>query len=261
VDQAVREYGAADFNAAAASLARAQAASDLERADVVQLLLYRALVSLANGDARAVDDALLGLASLEPDYYMSPSIPPVVRQAFARVRASVRGPLALQSTATREPGGVRVHARIAGDVAALVREVRVHARVAGARWQRGHDDVLVVATPGTAVEHYAEAIGPGGAVLASDGSEQAPSRVAPSVLESPRAATSEPPARAGTARLDVAGSEAAAHDARSEGGGAWLWVGIGAGALALAGAIILVVALAPFETDDTQLGMPAVDLP
>lgn len=181
VDEGRRLYEEeADFVAALDVLGRAAAGTDLSADDLVDLFETRALVYLAMGRDDDMRADLRRLAAIRPDHALPSTTPPDVVAAFADLRASSPG--APRLTATLEPSalGVTITVRLDNDPAGLVREVRISGRAPGGDWERATGAPLFVATPsGGVVEYYAEAVGPGGAVIARSGEASAPLRAAP----------------------------------------------------------------------------------
>lgn len=204
-------FNQADFAGALERLRQAEERGGLDRADLVLLLETRALVHRALGDEGAVDAALQALASIDPDHGFTPEVSPDVVQRFAQLRDAGPGPLALEVAEEEAPGGVALVATVRGDATGMVTSVTVRARVGGEPWQEGDRRLIVDAEPGTAIEWYAVARGPGGAPVARRGSEQAPRR-----------------ARVPGAPAPPSGSD-----------DVWLWVGIGSGVAALAAAAVI----------------------
>lgn len=174
LDEGVRLYEQAELEAALAALDRA-AEGRLERADVVRLLATRALVRFALGFFEPLERDLLAIATLEHDYELGMRAPPPLHAAYARLQGQIAGPLRVTVELEALEAGVRLHARTEGDAANIVEHVALSARRVGGEWQRGEDGNLVLPVlSGERVELYAEAIGPGNAVLASDGTANAP---------------------------------------------------------------------------------------
>ncbi len=217
VDEGRRLYEEAEFVAALDVLGRAVAGSDLDVEDVVLVFETRALVHLAMGQADAMREDLRRLAAIRPDHALPSVAPPDLVTAFAEVRAASAGAPRVPLTTEATTLGVTVTARVENDSASLVREVRISGRAAGgASWERATGAPLFVPTPeGEVVEYYAEAIGPGGAVIARTGEEDAPLRAAP----------------------------AAVAAAPSGGMEAWPWIVGGVGVAVVAAVVVTVVVL------------------
>jgi len=279
VDQGVQRYEEADFQGALERLDRAEASTSLTRSDVVKLLLYRALVHYATGSRDALDADLFRLASLEPRMELARDVPPRVREAFAQARRRVRAPISLEVEVRANGPAIRVTARVVGDDAGLVRSVRVSARQhgRGARWQRRTDAPIdiEVGDDDTAVEYYAEALGPGRAVLVSEGYPAEPRAVTRREITAAGAARHEggalhtstsvrtlgsetgdaPPATTGRAPLDY-------DEGGDEGSSAAWWI-VGGGAVLVAATVVAVVLLTGGggASDETVLASPTADLP
>jgi hypothetical protein len=234
VDEGRAAYEEAEFVAALAALSRAEAAADLSIEDLVELYELRAVVHLAMRNEEAMSVDLRRLVAVAPEHAIDTRAPPEVRRAFEEARAASGGPLRLVVEARARESGVTISAETRNDSENLVREIRIAGRTPGAdAWEEVSDAPLLVAADGV-VEYYVEAIGPGGAVLASRGSADDPLRAAP--------------------------EDATAPEIVEEDGGVsgWVFVGIGAGVLAVAGAAVaLFFVLSPDA--DTQLGAFQVD--
>ncbi|MCA9607689.1 MAG: hypothetical protein KC619_18905 [Myxococcales bacterium] len=165
----------ADFSGAVETLsAGEQADRGLDRDGLATLYLLRAQAHLALEHAAEMEADVGRLVRLDPDHSLDAAVRPEIRQAFDRLRAADSAPLRVEVTPTVEAGGVRLEAAVHGDPSSLTRRLRVYGRVQGGAWVEGTDAVLVpLATSGT-VEHYAVAIGPGGATLATEGSADHP---------------------------------------------------------------------------------------
>jgi hypothetical protein len=221
VDEGRARYEEADFGAAIETFARAERADDLTLEDLATLYETRALVHLAMGNAEAMRADLTRLAAVAPDHSLDSRAPPEVLRAFVEARASAGPPIRLLASPSSSSLGVTIAVEVQNDGAGLVRAVRIRGRSAGASgWESAEDAPLTVVTGGEAiVEYWAVAIGPGGAPLASVGSEDAPLRY-------------------GAAGEDVEGGGA------SEGGGSALpWILIGAGVILVAVAVAVTIVL------------------
>jgi hypothetical protein len=176
VEDAWRLYLSADFEGALAAFDQAETGA-LERRDLLRILEGRAQIHFALGDSEAVRGALARLASLSPDYRLSPETPPDLVEAFGTIRDDTPL-LRLEVTPQREEGLVRFRASAIGDVGGLVRGLRITARAEGSSWVQAIDEPLTIdATSDEAIEYYVEAIGPGGAVLAALGTDARPRRL------------------------------------------------------------------------------------
>jgi hypothetical protein len=238
VDEGRRRYEEAEFVGALDALARAEASDDLERDELAAAYELQALVQLAMGNADAMHAALERLVVVSPDHTLDRRVPPAVARAFAEVRSEAPAPLRVVASVAARGDGVSVEARVERDELELLREVRVHGRAAGSdAWDVSADAPLFVeAPPGSRVEYYAEAVGPGGVALASTGTADDPlsTRASRAATESPMV---EPDAEGGVSP--------------------WLFVGIGAVVAAVA-TVLLIVLLTP--EPDTQLAPFTVEL-
>lgn len=230
VTRAREAFARAEFTASIEAYDEAAAGDGLTRDEVVELLRGRALSKHAANDIAGAERDLVALLSLEPDAALGDMAPPALQRAFARLQGEVRAPLALEVVAEPIPDGFRVRTAIREDVASLVREVRVHWREGDEWTETRGDDVRVLA--GASLTYFVEAIGPGGAVLASEGSH-------------------DEPLEARAARVEVAADAAA----EPSGADVPLIVGLSVGAAAViaAVAIVLAVVLAP---SGVQIGAP-----
>lgn len=234
LDSARERLGRADFSGAIALYDRAAAGSGLTRADVIELLAGRALAEHA---ARRTEDAeltLVALLSLEPTYQLDETTPPSLRRACERLRATIVAPLGLSVEATPIPDGSRIATEVTNDPARLVRLVRVHVRRDDG-WHVEEGESVALPHHG-ALAYFVEVIGPGGAALASSGSENDP-RVVRGAVAGDEPITAE----------SGGGAASASSEQVTDGEGGddpWPFVALGiGGALAVAGAIVLVVLL------------------
>ncbi len=165
----------ADFEGAVAAFDRIEAAdSGLTRAQLVELYSLRSSAHLALGDDSAMEADIRRLAALDPDHEFGPATRPEVRQAYERFQGAAGPPLSVVAAPHEEPGAVRIDADVRGDSVDLTRSVRVRARVGDGEWLVGDRSLMLPATEGSRVQYLVEAVGPGGAVLAAEGTESAP---------------------------------------------------------------------------------------
>jgi hypothetical protein len=237
VDEGKELMMAAEFERALEAFARAEEADDLTRDDLVQLLGARCLAYLAMDDSGALRQDLRRLASLAPDHRWGREAPPELGEAFAQTLEVVDGVLGVTSDSEGVPGGVSVSAEAVNDHGGLVRELRIFTRVGGGSWHRTSGGTQA-APAGQRLEYYVEAIGPGGAVLATEGSRDEP-------LESGPA---------------LAGGSLVRADDDDDGGGVspWVWIGIGAGVLVAAGVVLAILLVGNAEPSGTQPESPLV---
>jgi len=216
VDEGWRRVLDADFEGALAAFDAAEAGT-LTRADLVRILEGRAFVHFARGDEDAVRAALVRLGAIAPEHRFAPETPPELRERFAELAG--RGALEVSVELAVDGGSARVEAIADGDPGGLVRHLRVGARIGeDGEWVTAQDEPLRLPYDrARALFFYGEALGPGGAVVARDGSREAP------------------------------------HQRPGEGGGddvPWGWIGLGAGA-AVAVAIVVAIVVVATEPSDT----------
>lgn len=234
VDDAQRLYEGAEFASALAALDRAEQADDLTRDELQRALELRLLLHLAMESPERLEADLTRLLTLAPDYRPGDEMPPEVHEALESVRPRVAAPLAVRASATEIGDTVRVDASVENDPADLTQGVRVGTRTGDGEPSIGASPASVSIPAGAALLYWAEAVGPGGVVIARDGSAEAPLRFESS---------------AGLA---------------TEGGGddalPWIITGVIVGALVVAGAIVLGVVLASEQgpSDRTQPTLPMV---
>ncbi len=240
----------ARFEEALAAFSRAESASDLTRDDVVALLEGRALVYFALGQNAELERTLAALASLAPDHAPDRAIPPDLVARIREAGARVEAPLSLGGGAERRGTSARVHVDVLRDPTGLVRDVRVFVSdgSGGFRTLGGRDEE-VVADPARTLEWYAEAVGPGGAVLTSEGTRDAPESLPPDLTPARVAADGSAGDRAGRGAL---GEDGAGED--DSGPGPWPFVIAGA---VLAAAIGVVIAILVVPGGDTQPSAPS----
>lgn len=191
VGRGVIAYEEGELERARTLFAQAEARSDLRRDDVVRILQHRVFVAQALGDQVELEANALRLVTLEPDGLGSAASPQLRREIEAAM-ARADGVVRLRLEHTPSDGGVEVRARVMGDAGGLVQEVRLRARRAGGDWPRPVSGVVVVDAPAEEVEVFAEAIGPGGAPLATLGALNAPAPLTSPEPEPDPALTVEP---------------------------------------------------------------------
>lgn len=172
LDAGVAQLEEGEFEAALASFDEAESGA-LTRDDLVRLSTQRALAHHALGDEAAMQNDLTRLASLDPEGELPRAAPPPVREAFEAAQQRAMGGLSLDIRQRRRGGSVRLSARVAHDLGALVTEVTVSVRVQGSgEWIAGDPTSATVSVAdGDIVEVRARAIGPGGAVLVERGAD------------------------------------------------------------------------------------------
>jgi hypothetical protein len=259
LEEAQRLFDEADFEGALEAFGRAEQAGDLTRDDVIQLYVRRALVHHTLGNESDLQTDLMRLASLEPDHEFGRQVPPVVVEAFERAKDRTTGRIAVQLVAQTRPGGVRFEARIRNDTSGIVQEVRLGARAPGNAWtQRSNAALEMPASSDSTLEIYAEAIGPGGAVLASDGTPDEP--VIGEVSELSERVVGGGPIDDGNGSGNGNGNGNGIVQPPDDGGGvpAWPFL-LGGGILLAAGAAILIAILVSSANSNTALTVMVED--
>jgi hypothetical protein len=214
----------AEFAEAIEAYDRAASGDGLTRAQVLVLLEGRALARHATRDPAGAEADLVALLSLEPEAELGETAPPALRRELERLRGEAAGRIELGADASRVPDGFVVTSRVRNDVASLVSAVRVHWQAQG-EWQRAEGREVRVPA-GSSLSYYVEAIGPGGAVLASHGTLDSPERVG--ALETTTVEEMRP-----------------APPPPSDDSGLWIGLGVGAAVIVAAVAIVLAIVLAP----------------
>lgn len=217
----------ADFEAALQAFDRAEREGVLSRQDVVELLSRRPIVYHVLHDEARMQRDLACLAALEPRFEFGAEVLPEVRTALAAQQATVE-PLRLTLRLAERGQALQIAAEYGRLPPGLVVEDRVYARLAGQSWQTGPQRLELANPQREPVEYFAQAFGPGGALLLERGSRQAPLR-----FDYPPAAS-----------------------ARADGPSAWPFI-LGGGAVLLVGATVLAIVLMS-DSDHTQLAEPVV---
>jgi hypothetical protein len=231
VAAARQEALAGNFEPASAALDAALGRSDLTREDLLTIYEAEVFIDFANGDSAAVRDNLVRIAALDPDHAFDANyFPADVSDVFRDIVSDRDGALAIEAEAVvLASGEFEVRGRVRNDPG-LSEDVRVFGRGAGGEWASGSGTLRVAPEGAKRGEFYAEAVGPGGAILARDGQEASPLSV------------------------DLAVATA------DEGGGVPVWVWI-VGGVVLAGIAVTIIAVAATSggvSDDTQPTGPMV---
>lgn len=238
VDAARARYAAGDFAGTIAALDAAGERDDLTRADLIASLELRALALRALGDDPGLERALTAIASFEPQHRFGPEVPPALVARFAQIRDRLGGPVRVVGEARVEADGASVGVEVGRDPASLTRTVRIHVRPDGGAWRIEEGTSVQLDGAVGRLEWWAEAIGPGGAVIATAGS-----------AGDPRTASA---ALAGRTPLAIA--PASDEDG---GGGAELWIALGAGAV-VAGVVVIVLLASAGGSEGTAVDGPFV---
>jgi hypothetical protein len=226
-----------DYDAARPALDAALARDDLDVEDLIELLEARALLFHGLSDRDALDRTLRSLASFAPTHRFGPRFPPDLAARSVEIGREMRGRLRVVTRRVPSAVGLRLEANVENDGASLVRELRY--RVFDSRSGQWQPAIAPIeASAGRELLVVVEAIGPGGAVLARDGSPDAPVR-----LEGPSAVASEDPVHdpANEAReASIEGSLTRTERVREGRGGLPEWVPIllGVGGALVVGAIV-----------------------
>jgi hypothetical protein len=164
----------ADFEAARAVLTELAAGEGFSERDVLVWLALSALVEFAL-TGTPPEDELGALLAFDPAHSLGESVPPDLRDALDDLRDREHPPVEIAVEATSSRGRYRLRAAVANDGAGIVREPRVYARAGGEReWRASEGGVLTLDTAADEIAYYAEAVGPGGAIIARQGSADAP---------------------------------------------------------------------------------------
>lgn len=226
----------AEFDTARGVLHAIAEGGGLSRPEVLRWLELQALLEFAVGREQPLRSALAGIASLDPTYALSSSRPPELSATLTEMSRASHGTIS-QRVDTQITGvGVVLRAAVENDPASLVRESRIFGRAEGeSEWRVSSNGELVIHAEDAAIAYYAVAIGPGGAILAREGSESAPVTLA-------------------HPRLGPAADLVPAEDMTA------LWAGLGVGigiVIATAVGITLGIVLTPEQ--NSALGRPLFD--
>lgn len=240
-------YSKARFEEALDDLDAAESSQELERGELVRVLVLRGLVQYALDRTDALERTLRQLAVVEPTAELGEEAGPALVERWKAVRDEAKEP-ALEIEIV--PGGLEttLRARARND-AELVRELAVHARVERGPWTRGRRELSVEVRPGSRVRYYAQAFGPGGVELMTLGSRQAP-RVH-RVPGSPVSSAPDPVAADATQPAEADGEDEGAPVG---------WIVGSVGLAAVVAAVVAVALVVPSDGRETQLE-PSVDLP
>lgn len=176
VDRASALVDEGRYEEADAEFARVLASERLTRDDLIALYEARALLDHARRDEAGLERTLLALASISPTHRFGPRFPPDLAARFVEIGGRIGGRLQVRVDRAPSPAGVTVQPRVEHDPVSLVREVRLRVfDAASGRWEDAEPPLT--AAPGREVLLFVEAVGPGGAVLARQGSGEEPIRV------------------------------------------------------------------------------------
>ena len=165
-----------EYDAARPAMEATLARDDLERDDLVALLEARALLFYGLADRESLDRALRSLASIEPTHRFGARYPPDLARRSVEIGAEMSGPLRVDAETVPSAVGVRLEARVENDGEGLVRALRHRVFDATTGEWRAVDSP-VEAAAGRELLVFVEAVGPGGAVIATAGSPDDPIRL------------------------------------------------------------------------------------
>lgn len=245
-----RRLEMADFTRAVRAFDRAERARTLSRDELLQIYEGRAMARWATGDSRRAGRDLAALAELDPHHGFPPEAPPDLGEAFDA--AAREGGLALALTFEDETGATTMTVDTQRDGAGLVRSLRTHVRVGTGAWISSTESTVHLVVPeGQPVEAWVEAIGPGGAVLTTAGTESAPVvHGGGAVHELVPPEPTPPPVLAATTQEEE-------HHGSDE--GLWIGLGVGAGVLVIAAVVVgVVLGTSGGTSDHTQPDVPVV---
>lgn len=236
IDAALRYFEHAEFARAVRAFDRAAESDHLTREELETLLRGRGLAHHAAGDVGAAEEDLSAWLSLAPNATLDETTPPAVRRLLERLRGEVAA-LSVEASAIPSTAGYGISARVTGDVASLTRSVRIHyAGESGTETVEG--DHAEVALAASTIRYWVEVVGPGGALLASAGSSEAP-------LEARRATT--------VAAVESGDTMPVAPPPNDD---TAIVVGVTVGIVAAAAIVAAVLAVVFIPSSDTQVGGP-----
>lgn len=218
-----------------------EARTDLPASELITLLVVRARSHAALGDTAALATDARLLVALAPSWQAPADAPEPLRAALDEARVAHLSPPALDVDTYRAANALRIVIEIDDDDLGTVRGTRLSWRLEGeTAWHRSvESDVLVRGLAGTRVEYHVEALGPGGVVVAREGSEA-----------SPKHATVP-----GTDAADGLGATS-----MSSGNSTTMWL-IAGGVVVAAVVLVLVLFATGGGGERTELGVPIVEWP
>lgn len=174
LDEAKRLVTELEFDAALASFQAAIDSSELTRSELVDLLSERTLVLQAlHREAELVQD-FVWLAAIAPEHILDMRAPPAMVAMWKSVRDQARGALGVKLSHEMSGGEFRLRAELTGTVPEGAR-ARIGVRDAAGKWDvsEGPERVGPLADP-VELDVYAQALGPGGLIVAQDGTAESP---------------------------------------------------------------------------------------
>lgn len=172
LDAAIAAYEQGEFAAARDELDQAQQGDALDRDSLVQLLVHRVLVAQPLGDDALLETSLLQLASLDREALDGRAPPALMRQFEAAIEQAGESLVAVDVDIQADDESVTFQAAARGDIGALVERISLRTRRVGGEWTDASGNAAT--HPRGEVEYIAQAIGPGGVVLAERGNELEP---------------------------------------------------------------------------------------
>ena len=224
----------AEFEAALASFDAALAAPDYDKATLIEIYAMRAVAFFALENIAAAEMSIAALLSIDPEQPPRASYPPQLQRVFARIKGETDGAIGVSASVENQADGVMIRTTVMRDAAAIVQKVIVYYRPAGdPQWKQiPGRSVRVPLTIDQSVEYFAQAIGPGGVILASQGAD-----------EKPLTATRTAPVEKNSGGQPVSSAPV------------WPWIVGGAALIAAAVAVVLVIVLTS-SPSETQLSAP-----
>lgn len=173
IDEARRLYQEAELEQALDALARAQD-NGLTREELLELLDLRLILNLSLGNDDEVTADLRLLAAIDPDHELPPELPPGPQDAFIEIVEGTEQSIAIQVEMESSPAAAVFTATTTGDTHSLVSSIRIRARTPNGLWAQDTNELVLPLTSSLDLYYFAEALGPGGAVVATLGSEEEP---------------------------------------------------------------------------------------
>lgn len=228
-------YNDGYFSEALQEYQRVARMARLTRAQLHSSLVGQALAHYAQGDAAAVTQAVSRAVLVDPAFRIPRSFPPAIQREFEATAVRAHAPT-VTCTASGVEGGAQVRGAALGEVYGLEVHLRLQFRWSGETSFQSADAVsATLVGGGSAVECVASLIGPGGVVLATDGTNVSPHNL-PVVVPEPGGEVRPP-----------SGSDDTI----------WIVLGISGGVLLVGAAVITAVVIAN-QPPDTQLGPPTL---
>ena len=176
IQEARELYLTAELEAARQALLAAERAGLPDRDAYLSALALRALVLHGLGEDEERDRDLERLALLAPDRGLPAEAPPSLRERFATFLEETE-PMSLEVRTERTSDGVVLESVVSPEDSDVVDRVILFARLSPEQsFRRGVDRVTVETTLAGVLEYHAEAIGPGGTPLLTQGSDAQPLR-------------------------------------------------------------------------------------